>query len=72
LKGSGSGSEAGESGIKEVRKDKGRGKAKVTEKDETLRSDGGSDLDLDLDLEEDARQDEDVGGSVTGSDKESR
>jgi hypothetical protein len=71
-RGSGSGSGAEESGIEEVRKDKGKGKAKVTEKDETMKSDGGSDLDLDLDLEEDARQDEDVGGSVTGSDKESR
>jgi hypothetical protein len=47
LKGSGSGSEAGESGIKEMRKDKGKGKAEVTEKDETMRSDGGSDSDSD-------------------------
>jgi hypothetical protein len=66
LKGLGLGLEAGKSGIKEMRKDKGKGKAEVTEKDETMRSDGGSEEDS----EEDARQDEDVGGSGMESDTE--
>jgi hypothetical protein len=70
LKGSGLGSEAGESGIKEVRKDRGKGKAEVTEKEETMRSDGGSDSDSEEDSEKDARQDEDVEGSVSDSEKD--
>jgi hypothetical protein len=64
-KGSGSGSEAGGSGIGEARKDKGKGNAEMTKKDETMRSDGDSDSEEDL--EKDARQDEDVLGSVADS-----
>jgi hypothetical protein len=63
--------EAERSGKEEAKKDKGKGKAKVTEdKEETMRSD--RDEDLDEEEEHEARLDEDVKGSVPGSDKESR
>jgi hypothetical protein len=69
--GLGLGSEAGELGVEEVRRDKGKGKAKMTEeKDEMMRSNGDSDSDSDEEEEEDVRQNEDVGGTVLGSDKE--
>jgi hypothetical protein len=70
LKGSGSGSEAGESVIREVRKDKGKGKAEVTKEDETMRSDRGSEEDLEEGSEKDMREDSDVGGSGMDSDTE--
>jgi hypothetical protein len=64
-KGLGLGSEEG-SGLK---KDKGKGKAEVTEdKEEMMRSNGDSGSDEEE--EDEARLNEDVGGSVTGSDKE--
>jgi hypothetical protein len=68
LKGSGSGSEAGESGIGETRKDKGKGKASEVV-DETMKSDGGSDLEEDSERGsgKDMREDEDVGDSVMDS-----
>jgi hypothetical protein len=66
-KGSVSGSEAGESGIEEERKDKGKGKA-TEEKDETMRSDGDSDSGEEE--EDDARMKEDVRSTVSDSEKE--
>jgi hypothetical protein len=68
LKGSGSGSEAGKLGSKELRKDKG--KVKASEVEETMKSDGGSEQDSEGVLEKDMREDSDVGGSGTDSDTE--
>jgi hypothetical protein len=68
LRGSGSSSEAGGSGIGEARKDKRKGKA--SEVDETMKSDGDSDSEVgsEEELEKDARHEEDVGVSGTDSD----
>jgi hypothetical protein len=68
LKGSGSGSEARKSGSKELRKDKGKGKA--SEVEETTKSDRGSEQDSEGVLEKDMREDSDVRGSGTDSDTE--
>jgi hypothetical protein len=65
--GSGSETEAGKSGNEGVGNDKGKGKA-TEEKDEAMRSDGDSDSGKEE--EDDARMNEDVGGSVSGEDKE--
>jgi hypothetical protein len=70
-KGSGSGSEteAGELGNEGVKKDKGKGKAKMTgENEETMRSDGDSGLGEEE--EDDAGMKEDVGSTVSDSEKE--
>jgi hypothetical protein len=69
LKGSGSGSEAGESGSKGLSKDKGKGKGSEVV-DETMKSDGGSEQDSEGVLGKDMREDSDVGGSGTDSDTE--
>jgi hypothetical protein len=68
LKGSGSGSEAGELGRKELRKDEGKGKA--SEVEETMKSDEGSKQDSEVVLEKDMREDSDVGGLGMDSDTE--
>jgi hypothetical protein len=65
--GLGSEMEAGESGNEGVKKDKGKGK--VTKgKNETMRSDGGSGFGEEE--EDDARMKEDVGSTVSDSEKE--